>query len=124
MTGSPNLVAVAASETLLKSAGGRVGIVSKPGSSSPMDVLTKVAVAAKDTLFDVFGPTDFNVPGTAPIARAVAGGVSKAADATASGIKSVSSGAAEGVKSGFRWATLALVAVVGLYVWSIVKPRG
>lgn len=124
MTGSPNLVAVAASETLKKAAGGRVGIVSKPGSSSPMDVLTKVAVAARDTLFDTFGPTDFNVPGTAPIARAMGVGISKAADATATGIKNVSTGAAEGVKSGFKWATFALVAVVGLYVWSVIRPRG
>lgn len=95
----------------------------KPGVAiSALDSLLGYAKVAKESVLDIFAPNDFNVPGAAPIARAVAKGASKVADAGASTIKSLGTSATEGVKSGFKMATLILVLIVGVWVWSVIKP--
>lgn len=109
-----------------KAAPGRsVNIVSTAtDSAGPLGGFLKVFSLLGDTGKSIFGPSDLGIPGTAPIAAATARAAARVGDATAHQIDSIGSSVATGVASGAKWGALILVLIVGVWVWSVIKPRG
>lgn len=131
---SPQETAAIVGKAVSSSPGGKVGAVTKPGSESIMDSilgpLKTVGSAAKSTLFNIFGASDLGVPGTAPIARAAGYGVAKVTDAGSKAIHKVSDAVAtdikaagKGLESGFKIGAFVIVLIVGLWIWSVARPR-
>lgn len=105
---------------------GKVGVVSLPGISV-LGALTFQDIAG--SVVDFFAPNEFNVPGTAPLARGLGKAAEKIGNTTANSIKRVTSSvtnitdsAASGVKSGFKIGVLILVLIAGLWVWAAIRP--
>lgn len=100
-----------------------VSVAKSGATTSPFQSILGIARVAKDVALDIFAPSELSVPGTAPIARSVAKGATRVADAAAGGIKDVAASATKGIQSGFKTGTLILVLIVGLWAWSVVRPR-
>lgn len=60
----------------------------------------------------VLNPRDILTPG--PVGKAII----KTADSASNSINA----AGTGIEKGFKWATLVIVLIVGLWVWSLVRP--
>lgn len=130
---SPSETAAQISKAFAAAPGGKVGSVSKPtGSSyiSPLDSIKGYLSVIGGAVEDVFAPSGINVPGAAPIASGLAKAAIKVGNEVGAGISKVSTStsnvinsAATGVKTGFTWGIFAIVAIIGVWVWSVVKPR-
>lgn len=109
--------------------GGKIGFVSESRSAvnaavgqSPLSFLASAASNVASVAKDIFGPSEFNVPGAAPIASGISKAAQRVGNATAESISNVAHSAATGIESGARYATLILILVVGLWIWKAVKP--
>lgn len=107
---------------------GKIGAVSVSSSGpkvyhSPFDTVKAYLSVITKTAVDVFGPSEFNIPGTAPIARSVGKSVMKVGNEVSAGVHKAAESATEGIKSGFKYGTLIIVVIVGVWLWSVVKPR-
>lgn len=83
--------------------------------------------SAQDALVDKVNLANILVPGGAAAARVGAEAAKKAAgaaDKAAGAAARVAGSASDGVRSGFKLATAVIVLIVGLWAWSVAKPKG
>lgn len=103
---------------------GRVGIVSAPGQpnyDSPLQRLGALAAGLYRTVAGtaVDAARDILVPGTAPAAKALARTAVNASES----VKEVATAAGKGIKSGVQTGALIVTLLIGLYIWSLARPR-
>jgi enhancing lycopene biosynthesis protein 2 len=103
--------------------------VNVKGDASNTDgsILSRLAAIASgfirksaEVTADALKPGNVFVPGGSQAAQAA---TKVAADATQTA-KKVALSAADGVRHGFAAASFVIVFVVGIWIWSVVKPRG
>lgn len=122
------LVAQAVRANTANSPQGKTGFVSNPTSvfgpfESIISGAKNVGSLAGKTVLDIFAPNEFSVPGAAPIANSIAKGAQKVGNEAANSINAITKSATTGVETGFKNATFIIVIIVGVWLWSVIKPR-